>query len=53
MRTIPVIGGRVRAVFYERLRGGFRAGGTATMERMQTVQAQKIRTTVFYELHGF
>ena len=39
--------------YYERLHGGFRAGGTAKMVRMETVQAQKIRTMVFSELHGF
>ena len=39
--------------YYERLHGGFRAGGTAKMVRMETVQAQKSRTMVFSELHGF
>jgi len=50
----PEIRDRVSLVrYYERLPGGFRAGGTAKMERMETVEAQKIRTMVFSELHGF
>ena len=39
--------------FYARIPGGFRTGSTAKMDVMETVQAQKIRTTVLNELHGF
>lgn len=39
--------------FYEHLPGGFRTGGTAKMEVVETVKAQKIRTTVLDELRGF
>ena len=39
--------------FYEHRPGGFRTGGTAKMEVVETVKAQKIRTTVLDELRGF
>jgi hypothetical protein len=39
--------------FYERIPGGFRTGGAAKMEVVETVKAQKIRTAVLHELRGF
>ena len=39
--------------FYARIPGGFRTGSTAKMEVVETVKAQKIRTTVLNELRGF